>query len=192
MNGMIVVLSGPSGAGKGRVFEEIEKRRNNVRKVLSVTTRPKREDDEKKDNYIFVSKNEFIDRIENGEFIEYEWYDEHLYGTLKVPVEELAEHDLFFDKDVRGAMSIKQRYPEAITIYIMPKDKETLLRRRGTRGKNRTEISRDEVPLAKHLDFLVINDDIDETVKQIESIIECMRASSMKSKSSIQFLNSFY
>lgn len=192
MNGMIVVLSGPSGAGKGRVFEEIAKRRNDVRKVLSVTTRPKREDDMKKENYIFVSRDEFIDKIENGEFLEYEWYDDQLYGTLRVPIEELTERDLFFDKDVRGAMSIKQRYPGAITIYIMPKDKETLLKRRGNRGKNRTEISRGEIELAKHLDFLVINDDIDETVKQIESIIECMRASSMKNKESIQFLDRFY
>lgn len=192
MNGMIVVLSGPSGAGKGRVFEEIARRRDNVRKVLSLTTRPKREDDIKKENYIFVTRDDFLDKVENGEFLEHEWYDGNLYGTLKVPTEELCESDLFFDKDVRGAISIKRRYPMAITIYIIPKDEQTLLKRRGARGKNRSEISRKEIELAKQLDFLVINDDIEETVKQIETIIECMRASSMKNKGSIQFLESFY
>ena len=192
MDGMIIVLSGPSGAGKGRIFDEIAKRRNNVRKVLSVTTRPRREDDKKKDNYIFISKDEFLDKVENNQFFEYEWYDDELYGTLKVPTEELEERDLFFDKDVRGAISIKNRYPGAITIYIMPKDKETLLVRRGKRGKNREQIARGEIELAKQLDFLVINDDIEDTVKQVEQIIECMRACSMKTKGSINFLAGFY
>lgn len=192
MNGMIIVLSGPSGAGKGRTFDEIAKVRENVRKVLSLTTRPKREEDMKKENYVFVSKEEFLTRVENGEFFEYEWYDDNLYGTLNVPVEELKERDLFFDKDVRGAISIKKAYPEAITVYIMPKDKETLCMRRGSRGKNRAQISKDEIELAKQLDFLVINDDINETVKQVEAIIECMRANAMKNKASIQFMDSFY
>lgn len=192
MNGMIIVLSGPSGAGKGRVFEEISKRRENVHKVLSVTSRPRREEDMKKDNYIFVSEEEFLDMKEKGEFFESEWYDGNLYGTLNIPVEELNEHDLFFDKDVRGAISIKKMYPEAITIYIMPKDKETLLQRRGNRGKNRVQIAKDEIEFAKQLDFLVVNDDIDETVKQIETIIECMRRNCMIEKWNIEFLDNFY
>ena len=189
MNGMIVVLSGPSGAGKGRIFNEIAKLRGNVKRIPSVTTRAKRDE---KDDYIFVSKDEFLDKVENHEFFEYEWYDSELYGTLKIPLEQLQETDLFFDKDVRGALSIKSVYPQAITIYIMPKDKETLRARRGNRGKNRGEIARGEVELAKNLDFLVINEDIHETVKQVEQIIECMRAHSMKNNGSIKFLNEFY
>ena len=192
MNGMIIVLSGPSGAGKGRTYDEIAKVRKNVRKVLSLTSRTRREEDMNKDNYVFVSKEEFLLRVANGEFFEYEWYDDNLYGTLNVPVEELKERDLFFDKDVRGAISIKKAYPEAITIYIMPKDKETLCKRRGNRGKNREQISKDEIELAKQLDFLVINDDINQTVKQIEAIIECMRTNSMKNKANMQFMDEFY
>lgn len=192
MNGMIIVLSGPSGAGKGRVFDEIAKIRTDVRKVLSLTTRARREDDMKRDNYVFLSQEEFLAKVARGEFFEYVWYDNNLYGTLNVPKEELKDRDLFFDKDVRGAISIKEAYPEAITIYIMPKDKETLSRRRGNRGNNREQISKDEIELAKQLDFLVINDDIFETVKQVETIIECMRKSSMKNKASIQFIDEFY
>ena len=190
MNGVIVVLSGPSGAGKGRTFDEILKRRSNVRKVLSLTSRPRRKDD--KDNYVFVSKEEFLSKVDNNEFFEYVWYDDNLYGTLNIPTEELSERDLFFDKDVRGAIAIKQAYPEAITIYIMPKDEETLLKRRGDRGKNREQIAKDEIALAKQLDFLVINDDINSTVEQIEEIINCMRKTSMKSMSSKKFLDEFF
>lgn len=190
MNGVIVVLSGPSGAGKGRVFDEILKRRSNVRKVLSLTSRPRRADD--KESYIFVSKEEFLTKVDNNEFFEYVWYDDNLYGTLNIPTEELVERDLFFDKDVRGAISIKEAYPEAITIYIMPKDEETLLKRRGDRGKNRGQIAKDEIELAKQLDFLVVNDDINDTVEQIEEIINCMRNNSMKSSSNKNFLDNFF
>lgn len=98
MHGVIVVLSGPSGAGKGRIFDEIAKRRCNVRKVLSVTSRPKHEEDLNKENYIFVSEEAFLEMREKGEFFESEWYDGNLYGTLNVPVEELEEHDLFLIK----------------------------------------------------------------------------------------------
>ena len=192
MNGMIIVLSGPSGAGKGRVFEEIEKRRQNARKVLSVTTRSRREEEMQKANYIFVSREEFEKMIANNMFFEWEIYDNNFYGTLNIPLEELAEADLFFDKDVRGSISIKQKYPEAITIYIMPKDVATLTSRRGNRGNQRAEIAKGEVSLAKQLDFLVINDDINETVRQVETIIECVRMGGMKNKWNVQFLDEFY
>lgn len=192
MKGMLVILSGPSGAGKGRVFKEIAKRRRNVRKVLSVTTRPKRKEDFEKENYIFVSEKEFLEMRENGEFFESVSYDGNLYGTLSIPVEELKERDLFFDKDVRGALSIKKAYPEAITIYIMPRNVKTLNERRGDRGTNRAQISKDEVELAKQLDFLVINDNIHNTVKMVETIIECSRRNSMKNKWNIKFLEEFY
>lgn len=192
MNGMIVVLCGPSGAGKGRIFEEIAKRRANVRKVLSVTTRARRDDEHKKDAYHYVSWSEFRKLIEENKFLEWEEYDSNFYGTLNVPVEELTDVDLFFDKDVRGAISIKKEYPEAVTIYIMPKDKETLAKRRGNRGEKRAEIAKMEIPLAKKLDFLVINDDIEEAAKQVEAIIECMRQNSIRNKQAIKFLDEFY
>ena len=192
MNGMIIVLSGPSGAGKGRVFDEIEKRRKNVRKVLSVTTRPRREEEMRKENYVFVSHEEFEKMIENNMFFEWEIYDGNFYGTLNIPLNELTERDLFLDKDVRGAISIKEKYPEAITIYFMPKDVETLTTRRGDRGTKRAEIAKGEVQLAKRLDFLVINDDIEETVRRVESIIECMRINGMINQWNISFLDRFY
>lgn len=192
MNGMIIILSGPSGAGKGRIFDEIAKTRNNVRKVLSVTTRQRRQEEIGKDTYMYVTKQEFQDMIEKGMFFEWEEYDGNYYGTLNIPTEELSTRDLFFDKDVRGAISIKKAYPEAISIYVMPKDKETLEARRGNRGAKRAEIAKGEIILAKRLDFLIVNDDITTAVSQVEAIIECMRGSSMKNKQNIKFLDEFY
>ena len=159
MNGMIVILAGPSGAGKGRIGEELVERMN-IRKVLSVTTREKREEDKVKNNYLFVDKETFLKLKKQGKFFETNYYDGNWYGTLRIPEEELYVRDLLFDKDVNGAHAIKAVYPYALTFYIMPKDKETLLERRGNRGEGRKAIAIEEVPKAKQLDFLIINDDI--------------------------------
>lgn len=192
MNGMLVVLSGPSGAGKGRIFKEILRRRNNIRKIPSVTTRELREDEVQGVDYISVPEEDFIEMQNDGCFFESVCYADNMYGTLRIPVEELNSKDIFLDKDVRGALSIKKKYPEAVTIYIMPKDVETLIKRRGNRGAIRQQIAKEEVALAKKLDFLVINDDIEQAVQSVENIIECMRMNSMKDKWNIKFLDEFY
>lgn len=191
MRGMIVVLSGPSGAGKGRIGGELIERMN-MRKVLSVTTREKREEDKVKNNYMFIDKKSFLELKEQGEFFETNYYDGNWYGTLTIPEEELDIHDLLFDKDVNGALAIKAAYPYALTFYIMPKNNKTLLERRGNRGEGRKAIAIEEVPKAKQLDFLIINDDIEEAVKEVMDIIECMRKCSMRNPKSQTFLEEFY
>jgi len=191
MNGMIVILSGPSGAGKGRIGGELIERMN-MRKVLSVTTREKREEDKVKNNYVFIDRESFLELKEKGEFFETNYYDGNWYGTLRIPEEELGTRDLLFDKDVNGALAIKAVYPYALTFYIMPKDKETLLERRGNRGEGRKVIAIEEVPKAKQLDFLIINDDIEESVKEVMDIIEGMRKCSMRNPKSQIFLEEFY
>lgn len=192
MNGLIVVLSGPSGAGKGTVYNEIAKKRNNVRKEISVTTREKRNGEVDGKDYLFVSKETFLKWKKQEKFIESVEYDGQYYGTLKVNLNDLKDFDIFFDKDVRGALKIKECYPEAILIYIMPKDVDTLIKRRGDRGKNRHELSKGEVEIAKHMEWLVINDDIDIAVLTIEGILNCVRNNRMSNKENIQFLSDFY
>ena len=191
MNGMLVILSGPSGAGKGRIGEELVKRMN-MRKVLSATTRPMREEDKVKNNYMFLDEQTFLELKENGRFFETNYYDGHWYGTLIIPEEELYIHDLLFDKDVNGALAIKAVYPYALTFYIMPKDKETLLERRGNRGEGRKAIAIEEVPKAMKLDFLIINDDIEQAVAEVMEIIEVMRRNSMRNVNSQYFMEDFY
>jgi len=197
-NGMIIVLSGPSGAGKGRICEELLARRDDIRKIVSVTTRERREDDLGKDTYVFITEEKFLYMKEQDMFLETNYYDGAWYGTMRVPTEELAIRDLVFDKDVNGALAIKEMYPDAITFYVMPKDNETLLKRRGNRGKERAQIAVEEVEKAKKLDYLIINDDIDETIRRVEEIIECTRVYlplkkwSMNNKDNINFMDNFY
>ena len=198
MDGMIIVLSGPSGAGKGRICEELLKRRSDIRKITSVTTRKPREGEIENNSYLFMSEEKFIAVKEEEMFFETNYYDGAWYGTLKVPTEELIVRDLIFDKDVNGALAIKKEYPEAITIYVMPKDNDTLVQRRGNRGKHRAEIALKEVPKAKKLDFLVVNDNIEDAVTQVEKIIEGMRIYSkirkfsMNEKNNQRFMDKFY
>ncbi len=191
MNGMMVILSGPSGAGKGRIGDELVKRMN-MRKVLSVTTRSKRPEDKIKNNYTFLTEETFLELKEQGKFFETNYYDGNWYGTMRIPEEELYIRDLLFDKDVNGALAIKAVYPFALTFYIMPKDKETLLERRGKRGEGRKAIAISEVPKAKELDFLIVNDNLEDAVCEIMDIIECMRKCSMRNPKSQAFLDEFY
>ena len=117
MKGMLVVLAGPSGAGKGRIGGELVERMN-MRKVLSVTTREKREEDKVKNNYIFLDTESFLNLKEQGGFFETNYYDGNWYGTLTIPEEELDFRDLLFDKDVNGAIAIKDAYPNALEKFL--------------------------------------------------------------------------
>ena len=90
MNGMIVVFAGPSGAGKGRIFKEIAKRRSNVVHIPSVTTRKLRNNEIEGVDYIVMSKDEFLNAAKEGHFFEWVEYDDFFYGTLNIPTDELA------------------------------------------------------------------------------------------------------
>lgn len=193
MKGSIVVLSGPSGSGKGTVYKEIQKRRKNVTKELSFTTREPRAEEENAVDYFFVTRQEFLNMKQKDLFLEDVEYDSELYGTLKLDMSKLEENtDVFFDKDVRGALKIKEAYDEAILIYLIPKDVETLIKRRGNRGNNRQQIAENEIELAKKLEWLVINDNIEDTVMQVENIIKCIKQNRIQNEKNIKFLDEFY
>lgn len=193
MKGSIVVLSGPSGSGKGTVYKEIQKRRKNVTKELSFTTREPRAEEENAVDYFFVTRQDFLNMKQKDLFLEDVEYDSELYGTLKLDMSKLEENtDVFFDKDVRGALKIKEAYDEAILIYLIPKDVETLIKRRGNRGNNRQQIAENEIELAKKLEWLVINDNIEDTVIQVENIIKCIKQNRIQNEKNIKFLDEFY
>lgn len=192
MNGLIVVLSGPSGAGKGTLYKALAKRRENLRKEISVTTREKRIGEVCGEDYIFITKEVFKKWVKENKFLEWIEYDGEYYGTLKPNLEDLKNKDIFFDKNAKGALKIKEMYPEAVLIYILPKDVETLIKRRNNRGKNRHELSIEEVEVAKKIDWFVINDNLDVAVSSIEEIINCVRKNRMSNSENIEFLNNFY
>ena len=192
MKGMYIVIAGPSGAGKDSVIREVLKRRNNLLLNVSYTSREKRDDEIDGFDYHFVSREKFEQMINNNEFVEFVEYGGEYYGTRNLSKEEFENNDVVFRKDVRGAISIKVKFPFVITIYLMPANNLRLKEQKGDRGDNRDDIARQEKNPAKTLDFLVVNDKIEKAADEIISIIDIYKAHSMKNPINIQFMDEFY
>jgi guanylate kinase len=180
--GLLVVISGFSGSGKGTLMKELLKRYDDTYALsISATTRSPREGELHGREYFFVTKAEFEKMIENEELIEYAGYVGNYYGTPKPYVlsKLLEGKDVILEIEVQGAIDLKKRYPEAVMIFITPPDKKTLEKRlvgRGTESKaqieNRIERAAKEADSIKNYDYLIINDEIEKTVEKIHNLIQ--------------------
>ena len=178
--GVLVVISGPSGAGKGTIYSNVIARTGMERSV-SVTTRKPRPGEKEGVDYYFRTEEQYQQMIAAGEFLETAAVYSNLYGTPKAPVFANLEsgRDVLFEVDVHGAKSIKKKYPDAVTIFIMTPDFETLAERLKNRGTE-TELSlKTRLSAAKHelgqyalFDYIVFNDEIERATEQVLNIIE--------------------
>jgi guanylate kinase len=178
--GKLVVLSAPSGAGKTSIAREILKRIASLRFSVSATTRPKREGEQEGKDYYFMTREQFTRGVRDGLFVEWEELFGNMYGTLKSEVEKAmqnGEHQLF-DVDVKGALSIKRQYPEALLVFIMPPSVEKLKERLAGRKTEDTETLRvrlERVPMEldqrKAFDRIVTNNALDSAVAEVETIV---------------------
>jgi guanylate kinase len=175
-----IVLSAPSGGGKTTIAKMLVKKYNDLSISISATTRPKRPLEEEGRDYFFLNKDEFTENIKKDNFIEYEEVHGDYYGTLKQRVEELLAEGkaIIFDIDVKGAISIKKQYPEAILLFIKPPSLDELkarLKKRRSESEEainkRLERINFEYEQAKHFDYEIINDHLPHTIKQIEDLI---------------------
>ena len=177
--GKFIVISGPSGVGKGtickKLFEEI-----NAWYSISSTTRDPREGEVDGVNYFFITKDEFKKKIDEGEFLEYNYYNDNYYGTSKKMVLDKMNKgiNVFSEIDVNGAKNIKKIFPDALLIYIAPPSMEELKKRligRGTdpieRINQRLAIAEEEMKQVAFYDHVVINDDLDRATKEVKNII---------------------
>ncbi len=177
--GKFIVISGPSGVGKGtickKLFEEI-----NAWYSISSTTRDPREGEVDGVNYFFITKDEFKKKIDEGEFLEYNYYNDNYYGTSKKMVLDKMNEgiNVFSEIDVNGAKNIKKIFPDALLIYIAPPSMEELKKRligRGTdpieRINQRLAIAEEEMKQVAFYDHVVINDDLDRATKEVKDII---------------------
>lgn len=179
MKNLLIVISGPSGVGKGTVIGELLKKGGYALSV-SCTTREKREEEKEGVSYFFISKEQFLKTLEEGGFLEYSEHFGNLYGTPKKFVEEkLKTHDVILEIEVDGALQVKKAHPEALLIMILPPDENELrarLIKRGTESAKKIEerLSRMRYELSKKssYDYAVVNDKLFETVDEIEKIIE--------------------
>lgn len=178
--GKLLVLSGPSGVGKGTVVKELLKRRPQAALSISCTTRAPREGEEEGISYFFISKEKFRSMIDENGFLEYSEHFGNFYGTPRAFVEEkLKCGDVILEIEVDGALQAKKAHPEAVLVMLLPPNMDELKKRlagRGTEddGKIAARLARVEYELGKKefYDYMVINDNLEEAVTEIENILE--------------------
>jgi len=179
---MLFVFAAPSGTGKTSIYKEILKDNPEIDFSVSATTRKKREGEKDGIDYFFLEKEDFIKRVERGEFVEYEKiFDDNYYGTLKSYIDKKISEgkDVIFDLDVKGAISIKRIYKEkAVLIFIKPPNKEVIKQRLLNRGTESIEVIERrlarfdfEMEKIKEFNYVVVNDDLNKAIKEVQEII---------------------
>ncbi len=179
--GLLIVVSGPSGAGKDTIINEVIKRKNiNAWISISMTSRLPRGNEENGKEYFFVTKEEFEDNIKKGNFLEYAEYNGNYYGTPKHKIDEYLDKgiDVILIIEIQGALQIKELIPEALFIFIMPPSMEELKERLIARGTDTNDkiISRfktayQEINEVTKYNYVVVNDVLENAVEKVSSIL---------------------
>ena len=177
--GITLAVSGPSGVGKNSVISALRERYNDIRHSVSVTTRLPREDEIDGVHYYFRSKTEFEEMIAEGEILEYDIYCDEYYGSPKSPSERMRSEgiNVMLDLTVAGALALKNNYANSVLVFLIPPSEAVLhelLSNRGTESKvhieSRLSEAREEMNSALEFDYLVVNDDLLQAVRDIEAI----------------------
>ncbi len=177
---VLMIVSGPSGVGKGTIVKDIIARREDVVESVSCTTRPPREGEVDGKHYFFISREEFEKRIKENGFLEYDEHFGNIYGTPRSFVEEtLKDKSIILEIDVEGGFEVKKHYPECILVMIVPPTMEELKRRlRGRSSESEEQIenrlSRIEYEYSKkdEYDYVIVNDDLKTAIQEVEDIID--------------------
>ncbi len=179
MQGKLIVVSGPSGVGKGTIVKTLTKRREDVVESVSCTTRAPRTGEIHGREYYFLSKDEFLRRISEDDFLEYDEHFGNYYGTPKSFVrEKLKEKHVILEIDVVGALNAKKAFPESVLVMIAPPSMEELKRRLKGRGtetdeeiENRMDRISYELSQQDKYDYVIVNDDLEEAIAALSNII---------------------
>ena len=179
--GILVVVSGFSGAGKGTLMKELLKRYDNYALSISATTRAPREGETDGKEYFFVTKEQFEKMRDERKLVEYAQYVNNYYGTPKEYVEQkMAEgKDVILEIEIQGALKVKKRFPDALLLFVTPPSAEELRRRLVGRGTETLEVinarlarAAEEAEGMPKYDYILINDEIEECVDTMHSIIQ--------------------
>lgn len=178
--GLLIVISGPSGAGKGTLCKALLKKNMDLKLSVSMTTRSPRQGEVDGVNYFFVEKQKFEEMIESGGFLEYAKVYDNYYGTPRSYVEEMLSkgNDVILEIDIQGALKVKEIFKEGVFIFIMPPSMEELKNRIKKRGSEteesllkRFKSAFVEINYVSKYNYMVVNDTIENAVLKLESII---------------------
>jgi guanylate kinase len=192
--GLLVVISGPSGAGKGTICKQLLMEMGYLKVSVSATTRKPRQGEAEGSSYYFIDEEEFINRINKGEFLEYAKVYGNYYGTPKEEVfkQLKAGNDIILEIDIQGALQVKKNYPKGVFIFILPPSLTELKNRivgRGTDSKEgilrRMECAYDELHYAFEYDYVVLNDHVEEATEKIKHIILAEKNRAIRNKAII-------
>lgn len=176
----MIVFSAPSGAGKSTIIKMVTPKIKNIKFSVSATTRLPRANEKNGVDYFFLTKEEFLRKIDEDAFVEHKNVYGNHYGTLKSYVDDELNkgNNVIFDVDVKGALAIKEKYKDASMIFILPPSIEVLEKRLNKRGtddpdviKNRLSFAQEEINKADKFDYKVINDDLEQAVLEIMKIL---------------------
>lgn len=182
--GGIFIISGPSGSGKDTLLVELFKKRPDIKFSISSITRPMRVGEVEGEKYNFITREKFEEMLKNDMLLEHNVYVGNYYGTPKQPVVDAAQNgeDIIIEVDVNGAQQIRDKLPEAVSIFIMPPSYKELRNRLSGRGteteeiiNQRMESALSEISRATEYDYIVVNDDISAAVNDIISVISNSR-----------------
>lgn len=177
--GLLIVISGPSGAGKGTICKALVEREDYYISV-SATTRSPRAGEVDGKSYYFLNKEDFIKKIESGDFLEHAEVHGNLYGTPKSSVLEKLDEgkDVILEIDIQGALKVKENYPDGVFIFILPPSMEELKNRLIGRGSETPEslmtrfnTAFKEINYISKYNYAVVNDEVDAAVEKIEGIL---------------------
>ena len=178
--GLLLVLSGPSGVGKGTVCSALRKKADSVVYSVSATTRRPRAGEVEGVNYFFKTREQFTEMIRANELLEWAEYAGHFYGTpLRFVEQTLASgRDVILEIEVQGAMQVKKQFPQGVFLFLMPPSLDELRSRIVNRGtedeetiRRRMQLASDEIRLLEEYDYAVVNDVVDKACDKIMSII---------------------
>ncbi len=179
--GHLIIISGPSGVGKGTVCGQLMKDRPDLKLSISATTRPKRTGEIDGESYYFYSKEEFDRLIDEGKLLEFAQVHGNYYGTPRQFVEDEldAGNDVILEIDVQGAMQVKQNFEEGVFIFLLPPkvvDLESRIRHRGTEAEDSIQLrlhnAEQEISMLHDYDYAVINDRVEDCAKLVSHIID--------------------
>ena len=193
--GILIVVSGFSGAGKGTLVKKLLQTYDNYALSISMTTRQPRTGERDGREYFFTDKEHFEEKIRENGFIEYANYCGNYYGTPRAYVEEqlAAARDVILEIEIQGALKIKEKFPESLLLFVTPPSAAELERRLVGRGTEAPEIIRKRLARASEesegmeaYDYIVVNDNLDVCVEELHSLVEAARRAPVRREAFIK------